>query len=376
MRKELTGFAIFSLFLILINPVYAEVTEIAMGKSFYTIDEKISFLGSENEGSILVNVVVKDPTGSTKLLGGFSDPDGVFETIPQSVENIFSAIGIYNVTAFVNKIENGTTISIQFDGTRVLEIADSTLELNSISDKIVEVENTVSFTASVSDSSITNVVFSLENEPTGATINADTGKFVWTPSKSQGNIQDVFYTFYIVANNGNQEDKEKITITVKQAYVEPEPVQKSPEPEPELITEPQELQIPAAFVDETKDPQSYVDRYNNEASYKKWFDENHSEYDSIYQAVGLEEPVQIPAAFVDETKDPQSYVDRYNNEASYKKWFDENHSEYDSIYQAVGLEEPKIKEKKFGICGPGTKSIDGVCTIVEKPKIKPWWQFW
>jgi hypothetical protein len=95
--------------------------------------------------------------------------------------------------------------------------------------------------------------------------------------------------------------------------------------------------------------------------------------------------LEIPASFVDESKDPQSYVDRYNSEASYKKWFDDNYSEYDSIYQAVGLEEPKVeeqktapkvKEKKFGICGPGTKLIDGVCTIVEKPIVKPWWQFW
>jgi len=42
----------------------------------------------------------------------------------------------------------------------------------------------------------------------------------------------------------------------------------------------------------------------------------------------------------------------------------------------VGLEEPKIEKKKFGICGTGTKLIDGVCTIIQKPIVKPWWQFW
>ena len=47
------------------------------------------------------------------------------------------------------------------------------------------------------------------------------------------------------------------------------------------------------------------------------------------------------APFVDESKDPQSYVDRYNNEPSYKEWFDENYPEYDSIYEAVGLEKPE-----------------------------------
>ena len=88
------------------------------------------------------------------------------------------------------------------------------------------------------------------------------------------------------------------------------------------------------------------------------------------------EELEIPAPFVDESKDPQSYVDRYNNETSYKKWFDDTYPEYDSIYEAVGLEEQKIKEKKFGICGPGTKLIDGVCTIIQKPIVKPWWQFW
>nr|MCH9657931.1 hypothetical protein [archaeon] len=82
------------------------------------------------------------------------------------------------------------------------------------------------------------------------------------------------------------------------------------------------------------------------------------------------------ASFVDESKDPQSYVDRYESEPAYKEWFDENFAEYDSIYHAVGLEKPLVEEKKFGICGPGTKLMDGVCTIVEIPAAKPWWQFW
>ena len=50
------------------------------------------------------------------------------------------------------------------------------------------------------------------------------------------------------------------------------------------------------------------------------------------------------ASFVDPKKDPQSYVDRYNNEPTYKKWFDENFPEYSSIYQAVGLDEPEIEK--------------------------------
>ena len=225
------------------------------------------------------------------------------------------------------------------------------------------------FTAKLADNSVKDVVFSLTNNPpAGSKIISNTGVFSWTPTSSDGGKT---YTFDVVAKKDGLLDKETLTITVNDVLDNTPTI----EPEPEPITEPEELGL-ASFVDETKDPQSYVDRYTNEASYKKWFDDNFEEYDSIYQAVGLKEPLQIPASFVDETKDPQSYVDRYTNEASYKKWFDDNFEEYDSIYQAVGLEEPKIEEKKFGICGLGTKLIDGVCTIVERPTVKPWWQFW
>ncbi|MDH5431945.1 MAG: fibronectin type III domain-containing protein [Nitrosopumilus sp.] len=223
------------------------------------------------------------------------------------------------------------------------------------------------FTVKLTDNSVSNVVFSLDkNPPAGAKIISNTGVFSWTPNSSDGGKT---YTFDVIAKKDGVEDRETISITVNDVLTSSQP-----DPVTEPIDEPEELGI-ASFVDEKKDPQSYVDRYNNEATYKKWFDENFPEYDSIYQAVGLEEPVKL-APFVDEKKDPQSYVDRYNNEATYKKWFDENFPEYDSIYQAVGLEEPVVKEKKFGICGPGTKLVDGVCTIVKKPVVKPWWQFW
>lgn len=44
------------------------------------------------------------------------------------------------------------------------------------------------------------------------------------------------------------------------------------------------------FVDETKDPQHYIDRYNNEEKYKEWFDDNYPDY-TIEEAVGLPTPI-------------------------------------------------------------------------------------
>jgi len=317
----------------MLSPAYASVSSMSLEKSFYTTDENIMFIGTQNATDVIF-VIIRDSNGNFE--GMLSDPtpqQGEFSVIPRQVTNFFNNAGIYNATAFsdTEKEDQGFTIKLEFDGDKVFLVPDAILQLNSIPDKIVEVEKTITFTASITDSSIKDPVFSLKNEPTGATIDSSTGKFIWTPSKSQGNIQDVVYNFDVIVTHGSQEDKESIKITIKQAYVEPvkepedEPKQTTPEPEPATEPKPKELGI---------------------------------------------------APFVDEAKDPQSYVDRYNSEASYKKWFDDNYSEYDSIYQAVGLEKPKPVEKKFGICGPGTKLIDGVCTIVERPVVKPWWQFW
>ncbi len=322
MQVKLAGFGILSLFLIMLAPVYAEVTEFSIEKNFYTIDEGIVFVGNEDEGSTFVNVEMTDPNGGKSLLvTALSNSDGIFETNAKKVDEFFSIIGMYEFTAFTIQKDNGISVTLEFDGNKIAQPTKSILQLNSIPDKIVEVERTISFTVSITDDSFIDTydgrdpVYSLENAPVDATIDDITGKFIWTPSKSYGSFEDVIYNFDIIVNANNQEDRENISIIVKKAYDEP-----VIEPKVEPVIEPIK---------------------------------------------------STTASFVDTTKDPQSYVDRYNNEPTYKEWFDENYSQYSSIYEAVGLEEPE-----FGICGDGTKLIDGVCTIIEKTVQKPWWQFW
>nr|MBC8501592.1 hypothetical protein [Nitrosopumilus sp.] len=182
---------------------------------------------------------------------------------------------------------------------------------------------------------------------------------------------------------------EKLIVTVKTTSTESSSTTSTTTSPSTTSTEPKAR---PNFIDDTKDPQSYVDRYNNEDSYKEWFDENYPDY-TIYEAVGLPEPntlapirekvptwvknnakwwsegnieddtfvsgiqylmkekiVDIPDLpeqasekarpnFIDDTKDPQSYVDRYNNEDSYKEWFDENYPDY-TIEEAVGVTQP------------------------------------
>ena len=49
-----------------------------------------------------------------------------------------------------------------------------------------------------------------------------------------------------------------------------------------------------------------------------------------------QESISKIASFVDPTKDPQHYIDRYNNELAYKEWFDSNYPDL-TIYEAVGV---------------------------------------
>ena len=375
------GFAIFSLLSLLVTtPAFADVTSVELEKSFYTDDEKIVFTGIESTGQKPVYVIIRDSSGD--FIDMASDPasgqDGSFVTLPRAVDVVFNSRGMYDAIAFTDdqKEEKGVSIKLEYDGDKIFQVAEFVLELRSISDRTIEVEKTVTFTASLTDSSIDDAVFSLRSEPSGATIDSKTGKFVWTPTKSHGNIQDVHYSFDVIVNKGAQEDRENVTITVKQLFVEPEETTTTPPPAPSsTVDEPQELAIPAPFVDASRDPQSYVDRYENEQVYKDWFDKTYPEYDSIYQAVGLDEPLKIPAPFVDASRDPQSYVDRYENEQVYKDWFDKTYPEYDSIYQAVGLDEPpsstdeqppdQEEKEEFGECGEGTDLVDGMCVIVE-----------
>lgn len=101
-----------------------------------------------------------------------------------------------------------------------------------------------------------------------------------------------------------------------------------------------------------------------------------------------EEPTskQIPATFVDPSKDPKVYVERYVTESSYKTWFEDNYSDY-TFYEALDISKSELdkliaeieKENsepapvetseeptKTTECGPGTILKDGACVLDER----------
>ena len=115
----------------------------------------------------------------------------------------------------------------------------------------------------------------------------------------------------------------------------------NPQPDPTIVFESTsdfitlKFEIPN-FPALDKTPQYYIDRYNNEQSYKTWFDSQFPN-DSIDDVVGYKPTHVINFPALDKT--PQYYIDRYNNEQSYKTWFDSQFPN-DSIYNILGYGDP------------------------------------
>ena len=61
-----------------------------------------------------------------------------------------------------------------------------------------------------------------------------------------------------------------------------------------------------------------MERYNNESSYKEWFDSNFTV--SIENVVGY--PETSLSDFPNSNTPRLYYVERYNNEPNYREWFD------------------------------------------------------
>jgi hypothetical protein len=285
-RAKLGLFSIFSLILLMIIPVHADVTSATLDKESFSIDDKFTISGTNNdEGGIMLVASMKGPNGEKLNRNAYSS-GGEFTFTPVNAEDIFKSEGTYTITLFTEYQQpvNGTVIKIEFDDGIATTHPDYELILKEIGNKQVDENEKLSFTASITDSQIKDEEYSLDNHPSGATINKDTGAFSWTPTNTQAGG----YIFDIIVNAGPLEDRETITVTVTDKPVttptEPEeivcPQGMEPVngkcPDKPVVEKPKELGI-ASFVDESKDPQSYVDRYNNEASYKKWFDENFAE---------------------------------------------------------------------------------------------------
>ena len=336
------------IFLAMAVPAFAVVDRVDIDQKIFLIDDYFIISGTiDDEDPTHVFATIAKPHSPPHILASTtSDDRGNFSFDSIKASDYFTSQGTYTINVFteLQTTDTGEIIELRYDTKKITTLADFDLVLESIGNKQVVQTETLTFTVSVTDSDVRET-YSLDKQPAGATIDKNTGVFSWTPTNSQLGG----FVFDVVVNVGPVEDREVILVTVNPKPTVSDPPASTP---PKITPEPKQEKLGIApFVDKTENPQSYVDRYNNEPDYKAWFDDNFSEYESIYQAVGLDTPEERKtttgikessslAVFVDPAEDPQSYVDRYNNEPDYKTWFDNNFSEYESIYQAVGLKTP------------------------------------
>ena len=336
--------------IMIIIPAYAVIVEFKTDKTSYIKGDKIVFSGKTDaaHANKMLSIKIYGPKGEfVALTGGRSDFDSNITVNPVDTtkgkfaeKSAQQGKGIYNATIIYDEEPNykgkWTIFDFSLDGSPVSPSAA----------QIMSQQSQPSTPAPTQTPTPTQPTTPTTTTPTTPTP---------TPPPSAPKPTPVIPK----CGTGTIFDEESQTCIVALA-VEPEP---EPIAEPETTTGPKKTHIPG-FPDPTKDPQSYIDRYNNEPAYKEWFDRNFPD-DSIYEIVGVKGPkkTHIPG-FPDPTKDPQSYIDRYNNEPAYKAWFDKNFPD-DTIYDVVGVDPPT----PASACGPGTHAENGVCVLDKKEGI-------
>ena len=155
-----------------------------------------SFVGDFNNDGIL-DLVVGAEDGLVRLYLGLT-PGGPTELTDPLVGLVGSPyVHTFAVTDYVN----------------VAPVLDP------IGNKLVDELIELTFTATASDQDLPaqTLTFSLVDAPDGATINANTGEFTWTPTETQ----DGTYTFTVLVSDGLLTDSEEITVTVAEVNIAP-----------------------------------------------------------------------------------------------------------------------------------------------------------
>ena len=156
MRTKVGVFAVFSLIILMIIPVYADVDKATIDKETFTIDDKFTITGTASDPNrVFVSASLKGPSGEKLFRSAQTDP-GTFSFIPIDAGNIFKSKGEYTIRVFtgVQNVANATVIKLFYDNGVISLLPDYVLELNEIGNKQVDETEKLSFTASVTDSTI------------------------------------------------------------------------------------------------------------------------------------------------------------------------------------------------------------------------------
>ncbi len=189
----------------------------AIGNKSINECQLLTFTASATDSDIPANALtfslLNAPAGAS-----INASTGVFNWTPSESQGP----GSYNLTVRVT--DNGTPNLYDEEAiTITVNEVNTAPVLAAIGNKSVNEGHLLTFTASATDSDVpaNTLTFSLLNAPAGASINASTGVFNWTPAEGQG--PGSYNLTVRVTDNGspNLYDEEAITITVNEINAAP-----------------------------------------------------------------------------------------------------------------------------------------------------------
>ncbi len=187
---------------VMVNEVNSAPVLQAIGNKTVNENSQLTFRASatDADGDTLTYSLVGAPTGAS-----INATTGVFTWTPSKAQGPGSYTIIVRVSDGLLTDEESITVTVNK--------VNSTPVLQAIGNKTVNEESQLTFKASATDADGDTLTYSLVGAPTGASINATTGVFTWTPSEAQGPGS---YTFIVRVSDGRLTDEESIIVTVNE----------------------------------------------------------------------------------------------------------------------------------------------------------------
>ena len=138
MRTNLGLFAVFSLIILMIVPVHADVTSVTLDKDTFSIDNKFIISGTVNdENKVTLLASMKGPLDEKLTRTAMSDNDETFSFIQIRAGDLFKTKGTYEINVFTEfQIPaNGTKIKVEYSNGIATLLPDYEVILNSIGNK-------------------------------------------------------------------------------------------------------------------------------------------------------------------------------------------------------------------------------------------------
>ncbi|MGH1566482.1 MAG: hypothetical protein ACRBB5_03470 [Nitrosopumilus sp.] len=135
MLAKLTGFALFSLVVMMVIPVYADVDKATIDEEILTINDKFIISGTTSDADrMTLLAAMKGPDTEKLTRTTISDFDGAFSFVPINADDLFRTEGIYTINVFTEtqKAEDGEVIEVIYEDDIITLLPDFVLELNDI----------------------------------------------------------------------------------------------------------------------------------------------------------------------------------------------------------------------------------------------------